>query len=149
MKRWEKNYWDEVRMKTKPFPETGYVLEKLSNDHELALITNISGISRRRLADFPEIYKFFKLIIFAGESDIPAKPNKKPFILCLKSLGISPDEAVYVGDDYDIDICGASRAGIKPIWIKHELAALNWPDVKTDVPIIYNLYELFDLEELL
>jgi len=67
-----------------------------------------------RISQFPELEKYFKAVIVAGEGGIPPKPDPKPFQLCLAELDIDPSEAVYVGDDLRIDICGAQDAGIRP-----------------------------------
>ncbi len=71
-----------------------------------------------------------------------------PFLMCLEELDVEPSEAVYVGDDFRIDICGAKDAGLHPIWIKHHLVKRNWPDVETAVPIISSLDKLLELEKL-
>ena len=68
---------------------------------------------------------------------------------CLDALGVTPDEAIYVGDDWRVDICGASDAGMQPIWIRHSLSPRNYPDVQTSVPIITSLEPLLDLSSLL
>jgi putative hydrolase of the HAD superfamily len=66
----------------------------------------------------------------------------------VRKLGVEPSEAVYVGDDYRIDICGAKDAGLHSVWIKHHLVKRNWPDVETEVPIISSLNQLLELEKL-
>jgi FMN phosphatase YigB (HAD superfamily) len=66
----------------------------------------------------------------------------------LKNLGLTNSEAVYVGDDFRIDICGAKDAGLHPIWIKHHLVTRNWPDVEIAVPIISSLDKLPELAKL-
>ncbi|MBW2408350.1 MAG: HAD family hydrolase, partial [Deltaproteobacteria bacterium] len=95
-----------------------------------------------------ELDKYFKVVIVSGEEGIPTKPDPQPFHMCLQELRIQASEAVYVGDDYRIDICGGRDAGLHPIWIKHHLVKRNWPDVETEVPIITCLDELFDLNRL-
>jgi len=44
-----------------------------------------------------------------------AKPDPRIFALALARLGVSADEAVYVGDDADDDIAGAQRAGLRAL----------------------------------
>ena len=61
---------------------------------------------------------------------------------------MDPSEAVYVGDDFRIDICGAKDAGLHPVWLKHHLVKRTWPDVETEVPVITSLDELLQLENL-
>lgn len=149
---WESEYWERVGSQTNPFPETIHVLEKLSHRYRLALVTNTQGqksSGSHRLALFPQLERFFHVVIVAGESKVPPKPDIEPFRRCLQALNILPHEAVFVGDDWRIDICGAKNAGIQPIWLQHHSVKRNWPDVETDIPIITRLDELVDLLEQL
>jgi len=149
LESWEHEYWEKVKAGTTPFPETEQVLKILASKYQLALITNTQGqesSDKHRIAQLPQLEGFFDTIIIAGESGIPAKPDPAPFLLCLKRLGVSADEAVYVGDDWYIDICGAMNASIQPVWLKHHLVRRNQPDVETLVPIISSLDRLLDLD---
>ena len=146
--KWENEYWMNVGARTNPFPETTAVLEKLSHRFQLALVTNTQGqknTGNHRLALFPQLERFFQAIVVAGESGIPTKPDKEPFRLCLEQLNILPLEAVFVGDDWRIDMCGAKNAGIQPVWLQHHSVKRNWPVVETDIPVISRLDELFNL----
>lgn len=149
---WENEYWEGVGSRTNPFPETMQVLENLSHKYRLALVTNTQGqksSGNHRLSLFPKLERFFQVIVVAGASGIPPKPEIEPFRLCLEQLNVFPPEAVFVGDDWRIDICGAKNAGIQPVWLKHHSVKRNWPDVDTDSPIITRLDQLIDLLELL
>ncbi|MFH1932921.1 MAG: HAD family hydrolase [Pseudomonadota bacterium] len=148
---WEHEYWETVKAHTTLFPETEQVLEALTARYKLALITNTQGQQARnthRINQFSNLERFFKVIIVAGEGGVPPKPDRIPFRLCLERLGIVPDEAVYVGDDWRIDICGAKDVGIQPIWLQHYSVNRNWPAVETSLPIITSLDQLLDLERL-
>ncbi len=141
----ESQYWETVKTHTRPFPETLSVLQQLAESYPLALITNTQGQKQtgtHRLALFPDIEKFFQMIIVAGESGVPAKPDKTPFLSGVKALGIPPGQAVYVGDDWRIDIRGAAAAGLHPIWLKHHSVNRNWPKVDSTVPVITALDQL-------
>jgi putative hydrolase of the HAD superfamily len=151
LEQWETDYWAQVKARTAPFPETVRVLQILADRYRLAIITNTQGqksSGNHRIALFPQIEKFFKVIIVAGESGIPPKPAPEPFRLCLKKLNVTAKEAVFIGDDWRIDICGAQNAGIRPVWLQHHSVHRNWPDVKTDLPIITRLDQLSGLHEL-
>jgi putative hydrolase of the HAD superfamily len=144
----ERNYWETVKSETTPFPETTAVLEQLVSQHRLGLITNTQAqatLEKHRLSLFPELERFFEVIIVAGEAGVPAKPSREPFLLCLQKLDIAPDEAVYVGDDWRIDILGAEAVGIQPIWLQHHSVSRKWPPVETSVPIITSLEGLLDM----
>lgn len=149
---WENEYWERVKAETVPFPETVQVLEKLNTEYRLGLITNTQGqkaSEKHRISLFPELERFFEVVIVAGESGLPPKPDPAPFHLCLDSLGTTPGEAVYIGDDWRIDICGAKDIGLQPIWIKHHSVRRSWPDIKTSVPVITSLDQLLDLDRVL
>jgi HAD superfamily hydrolase (TIGR01549 family) len=144
----EYNYWESVRLKTRLFPETIAVLEHLVTAYRLALITNTQGQRfsvAHRINLFPDLKSFFEIIIVAGEAGVPPKPDPTPFLLCLEQLGIVPSEAVFIGDDLQIDIHGAQSVGIQPVWIKHHLVPRNWPDGETSAPVIDNLEQIFPI----
>ncbi len=151
LKQWETEYWETVKANTTLFPEALDVLETLNQTYQVAMITNTQGQKRygtHRLSLFPEIEKYFKIMIVAGENGIPPKPAAEPFHICLQELSIKGMEAVYVGDDYRIDVRGAGDAGLHPIWLKHHSVKRNWPKVRTSAPVITSLAELLDLKAL-
>ena len=149
LERWATEYWETVKVHTKIFPETEAVLTILNTRYTVALITNTQGqrtSKTHRIRLFPELEKLFQVIIVAGEGDIPAKPDPEPFRLCLEKLNIAAGQAVYVGDDYRIDICGAGDYGLHPVWLKHYSVRRNWPEVQASVPVITSLKPLLDLD---
>lgn len=151
LQQWEEAYWQRVKELTTPFPETFRVLEQLGSRYRLGLVTNTQGqktSEKHRLAELPELERFFQAIVVAGESDVPAKPDAEPFARCLALLGVEASRAVYVGDDWLNDICGARDAGLHPVWLKHHAAGRNWPDVETTVPVITSLEALLELETI-
>jgi putative hydrolase of the HAD superfamily len=148
---WETEYWATVKAHSVLFSEAPGVLERLNTQFRVALITNTQGqpvSGTHRIRQFPELETYFRVIIVAGENGIPAKPDPTPFRMCVDALGVAPSEAVYVGDDWRIDVCGSRDAGLHPVWIKHESVKRNWPEVKTDVPVITRLDQLHQLELL-
>ena len=149
---WETEYWETVKNNTNLFAEATEVLTSLGTRYEIALITNTQGqkeTGTHRISLYPELEKFFKVIIVAGEGGIPPKPDPEPFRLCLEQLGISAAQAVYIGDDWRIDIGGARDAGMHAIWLKHHAVQRNWPQGDDSVPVISSLEELLNLEDLL
>jgi len=147
----EKLYWGTVKRETKLFPETEEVLTELSSRYQLGVITNTQGqrnSQNHRMREVPGLEKFFEVIIVAGEFGIPPKPHPAPFIKCLEMLNIPSSEAVFVGDDWEIDICGARDVGIQPIWIQHATVKRSWPAIETSIPVITSLIALLQLEQL-
>lgn len=149
----ESDYWKTVEAQTVLFPETARILAGLTPRYRLALITNTQGeigTVKHRIECFPALKDVFSVTIVAGgESGVPSKPDPIPFRLCLERLGMTPREALFVGDDWRIDICGALNVGIQPIWIRHRLVQRTWPAADRPVPTIESLDRLLDVEELL
>ncbi|MDR0439571.1 MAG: HAD family hydrolase, partial [Candidatus Accumulibacter sp.] len=128
---WESEYWERVKATTRVFPEALEVLRKLrERAFRLAMITNAQGQEtegQHRLANYPELEGIFEVVVVAGEGGIPPKPDAAPFLLCLDTLKLAPDETIYVGDDWRIDVEGSRAVGMRPVWLKHRLVRRNWP----------------------
>ena len=142
---WEGEYWERVNALTRVFPEAVTTLDALRATHRLALISNTQGQvdgGGHRLSAFPDLERVFECIVIAGENGIPAKPDAKAFLHCLRRMKLDPDECLYVGDDYRFDVCGARDVGMRPVWLKHRSVGRNWPVVDTDVPVITSLEAL-------
>lgn len=56
------------------------------------------------------------------------KPHPRPFLEALTALGVSAAEACHVGDHWEQDVVGATRAGLKAIWVggDQELPVRPW-----------------------
>lgn len=110
---------------TTPFPETYEVLDALKGRYRLGVITNgYSDVQREKIRTV-QIEEYFDDIIVSGEQEFE-KPDPRIFLLSCEQLGVSVEEAVYVGDYFPNDIVGALAANIKPIWI------CDNPDEHTD-----------------
>ena len=146
LQQWEQTYWRTVQSKTRVFPEAPPVLIDIAAKYgPLGLVTNTQGqsdASTHRLTAYPELAALFAVTVVAGENGVPTKPDAQPFAICLEQLGVAAEEAVYVGDDWRIDVCGARDAGLHPVWLKHDTVKRNYPEVDVDVPIITSLNEL-------
>jgi putative hydrolase of the HAD superfamily len=57
-----------------------------------------------------------------------AKPDPRIFGLALARLGLAPEEALYVGDDADDDIAGATRAGLRAVDVATLASLADVPD---------------------
>lgn len=150
--QWENRYWDRVRAATRLFPETVEVLTRLRSSYRLGMITNTQGQRpsvMHRLREIPELPGFFEVIVVAGEAGVPPKPDPLPFQVCLERMRLRPEEAVYVGDDWRIDVLGARGAGLRAVWLRHESVRRNWPDGDADTPVITRLDALLSIDRLL
>ncbi|MDH5505700.1 MAG: HAD family hydrolase [Anaerolineae bacterium] len=68
------------------------------------------------LVDKTQIRPYFDFVLSSAACGI-RKPNPRIFHLALEKWGITPGEAVMVGDTLGADILGARNAGIFSVWI--------------------------------
>lgn len=64
----------------------------------------------------------FDAVLTARELGV-RKPDPTFFQLVLAVLNCTPGEAVVVGDDYQTDVVGAKKAGLKAIWFNPTVAS--------------------------
>jgi putative hydrolase of the HAD superfamily len=79
----------------------------------LAVISNSDGraeegLKAAGLLDWFELVIDSKLVGFE-------KPDPRIFLAALDQMGLTPAEALYVGDIYEVDVIGARRAGLEVI----------------------------------
>jgi len=103
------------------YPDSITVLKRLQKKVKLAIISNAQRLfTMQELAKFG-LLKYFSCVLFSSDIKV-CKPSPKIFLRALKSMKISPRNAVYVGDDLFNDVEGAKNVGIRAIWIDHGAA---------------------------
>lgn len=126
----------------KPFvyDESYQVLDQLKGKFKLLLLTNGSpDLQNTKLTITPEIAPYFDQIVISGDFG-RGKPDPTIFEHALKIMEINKEEALMVGDNLMTDILGATRAGIKSVWINRHN--------KEKLPDVTPTYEIKHLEEL-
>jgi putative hydrolase of the HAD superfamily len=128
-----RNLWSNVR------EHTAETLDELSRrGYRLAVISNADG-RVESLLDSVGLHRHFEFILDSHLVGIE-KPDPRIFRLGAERLGVKPEEAVYVGDIYEIDVQGARAAGMRPILID---PLWRWNDLDCDR--IRGLSDLLDL----
>lgn len=69
-------------------------------------------LSEMRLADFFDV-------VVALDDTGKRKPHRLPFEVAVKKIGVQPGEILFVGDNPERDILGATRAGMKTALAKY------------------------------
>ena len=107
---------EEGRLWIRTVPGTREMLEGLRADGlRLAVISNADG----RVATYLEhagLADLFELIVDSGIEGVE-KPDPAIFRTALERLGVAPGETVHVGDTWPVDVVGARRAGIEPVYV--------------------------------
>lgn len=121
-----------------PFPETLEALgliqplwqtAVLSNADDAFLLPNVARLGLR-----------FAVVV-SSEGARCYKPQPELFREVLWQLGVSPREAVYVGDRQFEDVTGASQVGMRSVWVNRAAAPLD-PTLPAPDYQIGNLLEL-------
>ena len=76
-------------------------------------VSNADGTVDKLLAG-AGIAPHLSFIVDSGAVGIE-KPDPRIFAMALAMADVAPDEALYVGDMYSVDVVGARRAGMEPV----------------------------------
>lgn len=117
------------------------VLTELRRTYRLAVVTNFDHAPTvRDLLRRDDLESFFEVVVISGEIGW-RKPHPAIFEAALARLTISSAEAYFVGDNFDLDVVGARRAGMTAAWYRKGLA----PGGSADGPTLADLSELSTL----
>ncbi|MSQ70582.1 MAG: HAD family hydrolase [Betaproteobacteria bacterium] len=122
-----------ARNDVEPYPEVVACLERLSQRYRLASLTN--GNADLAVIGLDHLFHTQVSAHVHGTS----KPDPALFHLACRALDCAPHEVVHVGDDTELDVRGARKAGLHAVWINRD--GKSWPG--EDVPVtVSNLLEL-------
>jgi putative hydrolase of the HAD superfamily len=89
---------------------------RLAKRFRLGVVTNgIDRVQRARLAA-SRLGSFFETVV-TSEGCGYAKPDPRILHVALDALGVVPRDAMYVGDDPEVDGRAAAAAGVAFCWI--------------------------------
>ena len=101
------------------FEEVLPALERLARRYTLAALTN--GNADIDKVGLGGLFDFAINAVDAGA----AKPEPAMFEAACRRLGLAPSQIVHVGDDPQLDVSGAARAGFRTVWVNRSGGA--WP----------------------
>jgi HAD superfamily hydrolase (TIGR01509 family) len=82
----------------------------------VGIVSNVvfeTAAGARRVLDRLHLSTLCDAIVLSADDGV-AKPDPRPFLRCLRQLGVAPSAAWYVGD-MPTDVTGARAAGLRPI----------------------------------
>ncbi|RQG91089.1 HAD family hydrolase [Natrarchaeobius halalkaliphilus] len=112
-------------------PGVRRVLESLSGEYRLGLITNGAPGMQRAKLESTGLAERFETVVCAGFDTAP-KPDPEPFDVALGRLESTPERAAYVGNSLSSDVAGANAAGLRSIWVPHGETVPDRPDPVPD-----------------
>ena len=119
--------FDDVAPTLTGLKEKGLTLGLISNvDQDMTTILEKLGLTL-----------WLEIIVTSLDTG-SGKPDPEIFLEALQRAGVQPTEALYVGDQYQLDVVGANRAGMKGILLDR---TDHYHEV-TDCPRIRSLAEV-------
>jgi pyrophosphatase PpaX len=128
--------------KQKLYPNVKKILKKLKKKYKLALVTSTLSKITENVLNYFSIKNFFDVVV-NGEMVKNPKPAPDAVLLACKKLKIKPEEAVYVGDNYQ-DVNAGKKAGCLTIAIT---TTSSIEELKDADKIVNNLNELVKVIE--
>jgi len=128
-------FWHGVMASTRPNPGARTLIDHCRRRGlGLGLLTDwdgAPGLKARRLAA-DDLVRAFDAVVIGGETVLERKPDPAPFTnLCVR-LGITPRDAVMVGDKVEMDLEPARALGMTAIWFRGEYSGA-WSPAITDL----------------
>ena len=103
-----------TRMKA-PVPGARAAVEALAPLYRLGVISNgIAEIQRHKLRAI-EVDGHLDCVVISEEAGVE-KPDPSIFVKAASLLGVALQECLYVGDDFEIDVIGATKSGMQACW---------------------------------
>jgi len=129
--------WMSIDLKMALYKDVAPALDELKERGlTLGLISNVD---RDISADYEKLGLGNWLQLKITSQDVGfSKPHPEIFQAALKQAGVKPAEAIYVGDQYQIDVVGANGAGMRGILIDRN----GFFEDITDSPRIRSLAEV-------
>jgi putative hydrolase of the HAD superfamily len=107
----------------------------------LALVTNGDATQQWDKIERHDLARFFDAILVEGEFGV-GKPDEAVYRHVLKTLGMTPDEALMVGDHLEWDVGAPQRLGLTGVWMDRGGIGLPHGSVVQPHRIIRSLDEL-------
>ncbi|MEM6805295.1 MAG: HAD family hydrolase [Bacteroidota bacterium] len=98
------------------FEEVEGVLDKLSKNRELYLLSNLASPYKKPFNRL-KLNRWISQAFFSCEIGL-LKPSAEAFTFVLHQINKKPGEVVMIGDSYRSDIIGARNLGIEAIWLR-------------------------------
>lgn len=128
------------RKRLAAFPQTREILAQLQARYRLAIVSDAQSAYAVPELRAVGLAEYFAPIVISGDYGY-RKPDRRLFQAALTELRVSPEEAIFVGNDRFRDIWGARSVGMKTILFCPRGSPAGSPETEPD----YLLYEYADL----
>jgi len=108
--------WNKSWMLAKPYEEVQEVLQKLSKDYTLILVSNTDAFSVSNVMEKFNLREYFNYLYLSYDLG-KIKTDEKFIKHILKELGLKPEECLMVGDSIQSDMEAAEKAGVEAVLV--------------------------------
>ena len=133
-----------VRLKT--FDGVENMLKELKKQGRVYLVSNAQSCFTIDELRTTGLYDLFDGILISSDVGVK-KPFPDIFRLAFEKFGIAPEESIYIGNDMRDDILGASRVGMKTMYIETPQSG-SYPDLDLPEPT-YTVKNHLEMQEVL
>ncbi len=127
-----RTYRDRLAATLEPLPGVESMLASLREEYATGLLTNGPTVAQRDKIETLGWESVFDATLVTGE--LPAgKPDPRAFEAIADALAVAPAEVVYVGDDVEADVIGATNAGMRVVQVL--LEGGSEPDPRADATV--------------
>ena len=109
------------RASRRPVPGVLALLQHLRTHVKIGVVTNNVVVEQVEKLRELGMESLVDVLVVSEEVGV-AKPHPAIFHAALERLACAPDEVVMVGDSWENDILGASRVGIRSVWLNRYAA---------------------------
>jgi FMN phosphatase YigB (HAD superfamily) len=125
--------------------ERTQVLEALKHRYPLGLLSNFdSAATGLKILDTHGLRPYFSPI-HISEDIRYRKPRQEAFMQTAEAMGVAPQDTLFIGDTFALDVVGAKSVGMDAVWFDRRKAP---PDLDTATPD-YVITRLHDVLEIL
>ncbi len=111
-------YWKEFLYTIKINPEALEFLKQCKfKNIPICIVTDMTSSIQIQKIEVLKITEYIDHLVTSEEIG-EEKPSSKMFLSGLKKLGLKPEEVIMIGDDFNKDIIGSSKIGIKGYLVK-------------------------------
>lgn len=101
------------------YPTVKPALDQMQKKYRLGIVSNAQEAFTMPELGLYDLSRYFETIVLSSEVGVK-KPNSRIFARALSNLNVKPSEVVMVGNDMATDMMGASKLGMKTIYVQQK-----------------------------
>jgi putative hydrolase of the HAD superfamily len=101
------------------YPTVKPALEQMQKKYRLGIVSNAQEAFTMPELGLYDLSRYFESIVLSSQVGVK-KPNSRIFARALSNLNVKPSEVAMVGNSMEADMMGASKLGMRTIYIQQK-----------------------------